>query len=185
MDSTQYRAVCARLLRKHYGLALAEVGLEGPDALGRHAASCQPWAVVSLIAAKHGLVRLNTGRAGWGCATELTLADQVAALAEMVDWSRVPFSVAPTLRTLGAGHVPYRQALSYAQSGLISPAVWRWYRFFWIWGAYRLSDVDGAAALQARCIRCHGAGFMERRFARVLRLRSAMLENAAAPYLRC
>lgn len=66
--------------------------------------------------------------------------------------------------------VPYRQAQLMRESGKIDERTWRWYRFFWVWGAYRISDVENASQRQFRTIRALGVDGLERRIQRVQRL---------------
>ena len=63
--------------------------------------------------------------------------------------------------------VPCRQAQLMLAHDQLDAAAWRWYRFFWVWSAFRLSDLDNANARQHRTILALGVDGLERRFQRV------------------
>jgi hypothetical protein len=83
------------------------------------------------------------------------------------------------MRRAAAMALPYAQVRQMLEHGYIDGATWRWYRFFWVWGAMRLSDTEDANRLQHRVLCTRGMDGLERRIQRVKRLLRAALQSQA------
>jgi len=96
---------------------------------------------------------------------------------------RVPFALKPWACALGAV-TTFDQAIKMRNSGAISFQQWRWYLLIWTWSTVRFSNLEGSEKKQDRCYAAHGMAGLERRFARVQRLRERLWTHWFSTYFR-
>lgn len=100
-----------------------------------------------------------------------------------LDSGRVPFVLKPWACVLGAV-TTFDQAKEMRNSGAITFKQWRWYLLIWTWSTVRYSNLERAGDKQDRCYAAHGMAGLERRFARVQRLRERLWSQHFAPYFK-
>lgn len=83
-----------------------------------------------------------------------------------IDWYRLPFKHYPGLQSLGFSLAQLDKAYAY---GSITETEYRWRVFFWEWGAVRLAGKAGR--LQDRCYEAFGLAGVDRRIARVKKMK--------------
>ena len=103
-------------------------------------------------------------------------------MGKTINFQILPFRLYPAARLLGA-QTTYSMAEKMYQEGCISDQEWRWYRFFWVWGAIRMSDVESASMKQHRCAKRLGYFGLQRRMQRVQLLQQALILKWFGAYM--